>query len=1441
MQQLARLYVSQFGTATAWYDHLLFNLTDSSGGHPTDVIFHLENAGGKTSLLSFVFSCFDPHRDRWLQHLQNDTHGMADYFDPDGRLAFLIMEWQLPGTRVDAPQKLILGQAVSLRAHTERGADLERCFFAFTAGQGVELEDVPAPGLGRTPGAAPARTMQEFVRWMQETARTVGDLFHTKVQDDWITHLRAARRLDMDLLRMQVEFNSNEGGMEEGFLTFHSEEELLRRFLKLTLDAEKAAAVRDGVAQTVDRQRLRPVYQNREAQLVRLQTAMRPFAESAALYEAAQAEEQRIREEAAGVLLALRQRGEIRRQEAELHHAEAERQTARARAAEQSAQEHKHLAQSIGLVRRERAVRDAGLEDTEAQRRHTEASHRLKCLRAAKSREGVRAAQNRVCTLENEQQNALQDVEPFRREAERQGARLRAGLAFEEARYRRYRAQAQEAATAAKTEMASLDKQAEKLTESTRALDREQGQVQNFVDSYHRHQETLMAEGLWKGDGLEPSLAYWRQAVEDDTARLDFLTAAREEQEELERVRRAEAAEAAQKAALAQAAQPKLREFLAEGEGLRKALAQDALLRTVTEADEADPDSPALLPALTGLEEATRTAITRCEIRHDQLDRDGKSIEETGLAGRNADVDTVVRHLQEAGVHSACPANIYVAELCPDVMEARRLVLSDPARFLGVSVAKSEWDGARHAVSQLARGLSTPVTMSVAALTPTPVTPDRLVLKPRDDAAYNKEAAVRVGDALERSLKEVDRELAGHTQRRCQAAEIRARLEGYRTRFGAERLARGEAELQRLAEEEKDARERQRACAAQADAAREQGRACGRQGEALRSGLLALGHAIQRLEEFQRNYEQSLAGKLARLEELRTQQEALQAEREALARRRVEVNSHWLKAREEAGQHEHIARALAEEGGRILYGTASAVDENEVKDSPPDALRRAYEDACRLLETNERDRLGVLAERLDNAREEWKKLWQAYQQDYGDVPEREVEPLFALDLGTAIRDQEKEDTERREEHTSATLKLVKEKTQWKVYVETLPPNFIPAPAAKAVANVDPKAAEDEAWRDKTRCVEEADQAIRAAQAARETAVNAENAARAADEQGAMLAAAIPAELSGTASALPEQAETVVSSLVQRNRLQQEKVYSCHKTAEVAFRALVGTAGSPEFRDAEPELSRDIAENPFDACCTERGRLALLIQDRLCSVRDTLVNMEPDFEKCAEELYDLTNEGIRLLLRACDIAMPDATPYVGGRHILKMRNPFSGMGKEVRMAPIRHQLGALIGEGRVPATGSELAARCLLAVSGRRELGLQVLTMEPNEKHQYQPAGELKGSRGQGAMLAMFLYLIISQLRDETRARATRGGGPLILDNPFAKVQSRPLIAAQQLLAGQIGVQLIFFTASADENILVGFPKVIRLRKAGINLKTGRSHLEQVSVELTDLTHAGGAA
>jgi len=152
---------------------------------------------------------------------------------------------------------------------------------------------------------------------------------------------------------------------------------------------------------------------------------------------------------------------------------------------------------------------------------------------------------------------------------------------------------------------------------------------------------------------------------------------------------------------------------------------------------------------------------------------------------------------------------------------------------------------------------------------------------------------------------------------------------------------------------------------------------------------------------------------------------------------------------------------------------------------------------------------------------------------------------------------------------------------------------------------------------------------------------------------------------------------------------------------------------------------------------------------------------------------------------------------------------------------------------VPARGPELVANALLSIHGK-QLGLQILKMVPDEALQYVAVDKIQNSGGEGVVMAMFLYLLINQLRSETQAKLKKtGGGPLILDNPFAKATTPTLWKAQRLLAQAMDVQLIFATALPDYNTVGEFSRFVRLRKAGKNTKTGRWHIEVADFKLRE--------
>lgn len=1436
MQRISRLYISHFGSPTAWYENLLFDLTDPDTQQPTDVIFNLENAGGKTSLLSYVFSCFEPKQERWLQHLQKRSHRFAEYFARDGRPSFIVMEWDMPARAASMfDYKLIIGQAVALKESSERGSDVERWFFAFEAIKGMGLDDIPAPGLS----AAPVRTMQEVVQWMHQASKLAGDFFHTKTQEDWMRHLNS-RLLDIELLRMQVDFNSNEGGMEEGFLTFSTESDLLRRFLLLTLDPERSATVRDAVAQTADKLKSKPKYERRLEQLTRLQSVMMPFSEAATQYEAADATQKDTQREAAGLAAALLLRRDQRQGSMHEKMSYAQAQDSVANTSKDTATLYKADVAAMKGLQHDRKVTAAAYNCAKAKDEHDQSIHGLRCIEGANAMVHVEATAERVKELDALLESEREGLRPARQQAEIQGALLSSALYSAEKIAIDRKGKAETAEINAKSLITTINGQKTEAEKEIRELSIEKGQLAEFEKTYQRQRERLLQEHLMEPDDKDSAAAIDRvqQQVEEETVRLHSLNEARLTQEELERDLRRQAGDAAIEAGKAKAAQEPHRKFLAGGESLRDELRQLPVLFIAADAEEADPDSSVLLEALDRLLADAHREIADRNVRLAQLKADRGSIVETGLAGRSADIDAVVRQLRIVGIRSARAANTYVAELRPDVEVARALVVSDPARFLGVNVAKGEWAKTQQLIPNLKLKLSAPVTVAVASVDRALDCDDRLVLAPQDDSAYNKEAAQEVLAALDTRIHDVEDQQMAYVERRDSASAAREKLVRYQSEFGFARLRQAKAEIERYEIDEQMALNRQQEFTSQAEEAQNSRKELALQADPLPAKIEQLRSVMRRIEDFRRDWETPLATKLARLGEVQTSLEAQQVQLDELERRRSDAEKQSNHAMEDRLRHGKEAQDLVAERSQIEHRDIDYPADEQLQKNPRgiETLRSTYFDAVETLKTQERNRLGILAEKLDNARREHQSATTAYNTGFADLNKAELELLRALDFEGALRDQritvQRMDSAQRDAQTSLTVADTERTEFWKGQKQKTMPTLEMQTKSDEdiIAEIEVTSAEI------TRLEAMLERASKEADKARREAIQAETEANQLGTLHDTLKAAVPCgSFEIEPLSLPDDVVAFAKDLISKFRQQNERLDQLRGKAREAFRNLTKSAATKELNDVEPELARDIADSEFEPACSDRMRIAALIEDRISATRDTLDGMKPDFENCVGELYNLTYEAIGLLNRACGMTMPISAPYVGGKHILKMKASFTGISVDARKESIRQYLNALIDSNIIPAKGADLVAQCLVAVSSRQELGLQVLKMEQNEAYQYQLVGELRGSKGQGTVIAMFLYLLISQLRADTQAQVKRGGGgPLILDNPFAKVQTRTLIDAQRLLAKEIGVQLVFFTANADYNILSAFRRVIRLRKSGSHTKTNRSHIEMVSAAFEDL-------
>jgi hypothetical protein len=211
--------------------------------------------------------------------------------------------------------------------------------------------------------------------------------------------------------------------------------------------------------------------------------------------------------------------------------------------------------------------------------------------------------------------------------------------------------------------------------------------------------------------------------------------------------------------------------------------------------------------------------------------------------------------------------------------------------------------------------------------------------------------------------------------------------------------------------------------------------------------------------------------------------------------------------------------------------------------------------------------------------------------------------------------------------------------------------------------------------------------------------------------------------------------------------------------------------------------------------------------------------------------DLFAKQIRHLLRLLRqlprvSQMPDGLGQWSGRSFVQValeRLPDDG---ELRTRATDTLTAVLEDEHEVK--GRDLLFRGALAACGGR--APRVRFLRPDIGLPYEPVDLGTGmSGGQGVTAGVALYCTLANLRRSERSAgslAEDGGGALLLDNPFGKTTSSELLEVMFRVARRLGVQIIAFTPSTEDQVARQFPVLVQLR----NSRGMRGGLRHVRVE-----------
>lgn len=251
MFKLARMHLDSVGSDSARFSALTLDFTDDEH-KPLDTIIWLRNGGGKTSVLSLLFSLFLPHRRDFLGH-REDRRTLGDYV-LSGDTSHVLCEWHTPSGLLVTGAVYEWPERRRPLEHEKHAGELQTRFYAFNPKPGVmTFDDRPVRDeVGRR------RSLDAYVRELRALGRMhpLTNLVVTSTGAEWRQAL-LGRGIDPAVFKYQKEMNKGEGAIDEQF-RFATGETFVNFLIEMAVDPEASESVSERMTQLAGKLAARP-------------------------------------------------------------------------------------------------------------------------------------------------------------------------------------------------------------------------------------------------------------------------------------------------------------------------------------------------------------------------------------------------------------------------------------------------------------------------------------------------------------------------------------------------------------------------------------------------------------------------------------------------------------------------------------------------------------------------------------------------------------------------------------------------------------------------------------------------------------------------------------------------------------------------------------------------------------------------------------------------------------------------------------------------------------------------------------------------------------------------------------------------------------------------------------------------------------------------------
>ncbi len=1411
MARLCRIHLTGLGRESARFNPLTADLRDQRTGTPQDAVIWLRNGGGKTTLISLLYSLLVPNASQFLGKLTGKGARLEDFLRPD-QLAVIATEWDL--SAMGAPRRTI-GQVMLLK-----NRELLRFFFSFSETREFGFNQLPVLGLATAAKSFDA--LQDALLDAQRRDAAL-DLVIAEKQNEWSKHL-SNLGMEPALFRAHLVMNGQEGGATEIF-KIKTPEDFVRRFFELVYDEQGTAELEKSLALFREKMLRNPSYRAAVEFGEALLKDLRPFAQDAQRQRELSHERTALDEGLTQLAVAIA--AHTAKLDEDIDSLEKQHKGLSDIAAEKEKKAQRATRLGKGYEKRGCRLR---VEETEriyaaAGKMRVQEERKLALLRAAKACKIWRAARAELDALLKSLERLRLEHRPELEQLRHLGALL---LAAWTARVESLDAEQQELANEAGERESELEElRNEKTTQTARRAKAEanRDECQRAIRAYEEAQRKLRQDNvlLDEEDGTAAS-ARWQADVERHTAQVKRLGVEVETAGNRIRAIESSVGEMSKKRGALEADLREYETTLYAEERKRHELEAMPLLRELAEGATPDLRNPYLLERLDSTAAEAQGELIRLAIEAADDQRDDHALERLGLFAPNTDVEEILARLSHAGITSALPLYRWLAEhFAPD--KAAELLRQHPAAYAGVLVQNPvDLDRARETLAE-AR-IRAPVVLLAPNDLPRgeSASVSGHTVVPAERGLFSRTEAARARPSIERRRLAQGERREEAEQRRQDASALAASVRDYLREYPAKRLEGLNAEVESLRAQNatlKEEIERQGGELSQARIKRDTDAANQLRAQEL---LGEAGQKKQAAATFVSSHEEGV-GDQRKFYDYH-QQQFLDAD-QTLGKidEEIPVRLAAIAAiREQAVKLSEPLSVAKQARGALPVEYIGEPPSKSAVPTMPEELAPEFHQGIRSYEG--KIQKGQLEGRIEVQQKTTDERRNEYDQQRGQLSEQEAEAIAhggGLDASIERQQQTLKDAEAAETRAESAFSDAKR---------------------KAPSDRDFKEGENLDQDRDTQPATAADSEIVAQQYHAAAAILRVEVAQARGEAETAQArlgtfrearpyyegwrGQLPAPDSYAAphaafTGVVEEDKQLVGGMLKRKGELNQQIDGAERKLNRRYDSeLQPRIHSPEydrfripFRDRLKLLKRD----DFVAKADEQ---ITALEAQLAACQNELDAEEQERRIIVEKLDNVARRAASLLSQAETVStMPESLGPWARQPFLRVSVPRKGDLTE-RQILLKQAVERWFEAAEIPS-GHLLAYECLLAVCGKKTIGVRILKPEYQLSPQPHDIMELvKFSDGEKLTAAILLYCVLVRLRARLRERGEqffgKDSGMLLLDNPFGKATLAEFVDLQVRMARLMGVQLIYATGINDFTALKHFPHFVRLR----NSSRGRS-------------------